>query len=364
MIRIIFIVSVTVIFLTIVSSCEKNPAVGEENIVPRQIFDGALIVNEGVFQQGNATLSFFEHSTGMIYNNIFKQQNNEHLGDVANSIIIRDSLAYLVINNSDKIEVIRTDDFKRQLKITLPAGTSPRYIAFGDSAELLVTSLYKASVLIVDRYTGNVEGDIPVGENPEAIIRVGDKVFVANSGFGSGRTVSVITLPDKHKHPDIQVGDNPRFLRMDKSRRLHVLCSGAYNDWNDPADDTPGGIWIIDPFSETVTDSLLLPPGKHPGKFDIAGDGTGYITVNDRIWTYNTQTLAVRTQDLTGDVPMTPYAVRFNADENLLYVLDAVDYVGSGKLFIFNPAGSLTAGPFQTGVIPSDLDFIYKEADQ
>jgi len=63
-------------------------------------------------------------------------------------------------------------------------------------------------------------------------------------------------------------------------------------------------------------------------------------------------------------VPMTPYAVRFNPGENLLYVLDAVDYVSSGKLWIFDPAGSLTDGPFETGVIPSDLDFVYKGVDK
>ena len=364
MIRIIFILFVAVIFQITVSSCEKNPAAANDNDIPGTILDGALIVNEGVFQQGNASLSFFERGSEMIYNNIFAQKNNEKLGDVANSIIIRDSLAYLVINNSDKIEVIGTGDFQRQLKITLPAGTSPRYIAFGDSGDMFVTSLYTATILIIDTQTGNVEGDIPVGANPEEIIRIGERLFVANSGFGAGHTLSVITLPDRYIHAAIEVGDNPRFLRMDSAGRLHVLCSGAYNDWSDPADDTPGGIWVVDPVSETVTDSLLLPQGKHPGKFDIGEDDTGYMIVNDRIWTYNTRTLAIKTMDLAGAVSMTPYAVRYNRGEHLLYVLDAVDYVSTGKLWLFSPDGSPTGGPFETGVIPSDLVFIYRRMDR
>ncbi len=137
-----------------------------------------------------------------------------------------------------------------------------------------------------------------MGNNPEEVLTVNEKVFVANSGFGVGHTVSVIGLPGKELHADIGVGDNPRFLRPDESGRIHVLCSGGYNDWADPADDTPGGIWVIDPLTEMIVDSLVLPAGKHPGKFEIGANKTGYIVVDNRVVTYDTHSLKVIEESL------------------------------------------------------------------
>ncbi len=117
-----------ILFLVFVISCEKNPTAVEGEKIMREVYRGAIIVNEGHFQQGDASLSYFDSDSQKIFSDVFKQANGEDLGDVANSIYIRDSLAYLVINNSDKIEVVNTTSFKRHQKINLPAGTSPRYL--------------------------------------------------------------------------------------------------------------------------------------------------------------------------------------------------------------------------------------------
>jgi hypothetical protein len=110
--------------------CESNPSSSDEDQIPELSFEGAFIANEGNFQQGNASLSYYDAGQGKMYNNVFKNTNDRDLGDVANSICIRDSLAYLVINNSDKIEAISINSFKSAKTISLPAGSSPRHIAF------------------------------------------------------------------------------------------------------------------------------------------------------------------------------------------------------------------------------------------
>ncbi len=346
------------------SSCEQNPVAVDDLKVIQGVYRGALIVNEGHFQQGDASLSYFQIDSQLVYQEVFKQINGEDLGDVANSIYIRDSLAYVVINNSDKVEIIDTRSFKRHRKINLPAGTSPRHLTFSGNNEILVTSLYGGKVLSVDLESGSITAEIPVGKNPEELVRINGRVFVANSGFGTDHTISVIGLPGFIIHPEIGIGDNPRFLRLDRSGRIHVLCSGAYNDWSDPEDDTPGGIWVIDPEMETAIDSLVFPVGIHPGKFDINAAGMGFVIKDDGILTYDTETLTVVEDNIIGSVSMTPYALRFSNTENLLYILDAVDYVGAGKLWIFDQENSELKGPYQTGAIPGDLAFIFEQVDE
>jgi len=345
-------------------SCEKNPVKQNGELTIGAAYRGAIIVNEGHFQQGDASLSFFDSDSQQIYNDVFKDKNGESLGDVGNSIYLRDTLAYIVINNSDKIEVINTQSFRRSRKIILPAGTSPRHLAFTDDAEILVTSLYSGKVLSIDLASGVVSGEIPVGANPEEILRFNNQVFVANSGFGAGNTVSVIGLPGKAVQKEIDVGDNPRFLRADPSGRIHVLCGGDYKDWGNPDDDTPGGIWVIDPGNMRVSDSLILPVGQHPGKFDISAEGHGYVVVDGQIRVYETQTMELLENDITGNSALNAYALRFNSHENLLYILDAVDFVSMGRLWILDPENSAMTGPFETGAIPGDVAFIIEKRDQ
>ncbi len=113
-----------------------------------------------------------------------------------------------------------------------------------------------------------------------------------------------------------------------------------------------------------IVDSLVLPAGKHPGKFEIGANKTGYIVVDNRVVTYDTHSLKVIEESLISSVPITPYALRYSIHENMLYILDAVDYINPGKLWIYDPAGGALSGPFYTGAIPGDLAFIFKEESE
>jgi YVTN family beta-propeller protein len=235
----------------------------------------------------------------------------------------------------------------------MPAGASPRYLVIAGSKGF-VTALFKNLVYVVDMNSFTIIDSVAVGANPEEIIVHQNKIYVANSGFGNGNTVTVISATNLNPVKTITVGDNPQFLRVDGIGNIHVLCGGAYNDFNDPNDDTPGGIWLVDPSTDTVVDSLVLPAGTHPSDLAIGSGEVGYFINGSAIASYNTMTLALMNSTLINGFF---YAMNINTKTNELFVTDAKDFVSPGELIIFDTNG-VEKARYTTGVIPGHVTFL------
>ena len=73
--------------------------------------DGVFITNEGNFQYGNASLSYYDPTTMTVENEVFNRANAMKLGDVAQSMIIHDNVGWEVVNNSHVIFAIDINTF-------------------------------------------------------------------------------------------------------------------------------------------------------------------------------------------------------------------------------------------------------------
>ena len=69
---------------------------------------GVFVVCEGTFMFANASLSYYNPDSSIIENSVFYRANKFKLGDVAQSMVIRDSLGFIVVNNSARVDVIST----------------------------------------------------------------------------------------------------------------------------------------------------------------------------------------------------------------------------------------------------------------
>lgn len=66
-----------------------------------------FVVNEGNYLQGNAAITRFNKDTRAVDRDLFKAANNNApLGDVAQSMTIKDTKGYIVVNNSNKVVVV------------------------------------------------------------------------------------------------------------------------------------------------------------------------------------------------------------------------------------------------------------------
>ena len=92
--------------------------------------NGVFILNEGNFNAGNATLSYYDPVEKSVENGVFYRANDRKLGDTGQSIMIYDGMAYIAVENSGIIWGIDVTTFKVCGQLTAE-GTkiiNPRYV--------------------------------------------------------------------------------------------------------------------------------------------------------------------------------------------------------------------------------------------
>ncbi|MBN1447103.1 MAG: hypothetical protein JXA28_04170, partial [Bacteroidetes bacterium] len=260
----------------LVTACSEDDS-GTTPVIPKDSPRTLYILNEGSFQRSNASLSMYLPDSNRVINDVFKNAAGRALGDVGNSLTVHDGKLWIVVNNSNRIEVLNLEDNSFVRSIECPEGASPRHIVFDDAGTGYISNLYRNSVSVYDPASGSFTAEIPVGLNPEGLALSNGRLYVANSGFGADRSVSVIDPATKQVERTLTVGDNPTTLLPLGDNGIAVLCTGAYNDFNDPNDDTPGKLFIIDTQERAVVDSLEL--GGHPMR--LARDESGHLYTVD-----------------------------------------------------------------------------------
>jgi Domain of unknown function (DUF5074) len=330
-------------------SCTRDPA-GTESVIPPSSAKGVYIVNEGLFQHGDATLSYYDITSGTVFQRVFFSVNHKMLGDVANSMCTRGGTGYVVVDGSAKVEIMDLRTNASAGTIDIGAGLSPRQLAFVNDTLALVTCLYDASVRLVNVRSRSLVQRIPVGPNPEGIAIAEGKAFVANSGLGLGTTLSVVDLSTFTVSATLTIGDNPVAVAVDADGMIAVVCVGFYNDFGDPNDDTPARLKIVDPFTATVVDSILI--GGHAYKIGIDPDGLAYVPSTDSVLVVDTRLRQVVRTFVQGAF----YGIVVDRVSGDVYLSDAKDFQQPGTVSVYSRSGQLKT-QFGVGVIPGAFAF-------
>ena len=160
---------------------------------------GVYIVNEGNFGKGNGSLSFYDPATGTITADVFKSANGKPLGDTANDVVVHNGKVWVVVNNSQTIEVLDANTNKSVGQVAFPDGGSP-YSLTMDAAGTYgyVPLLWGNALARVNLISMSVDKVTEVGGNPTDCAIANGKVYVNNSGteatYGNGTQVAVVEL--------------------------------------------------------------------------------------------------------------------------------------------------------------------------
>ena len=336
---------------------------------------GFFLLNEGNMGSNKCTLDYYDYASGIYRKNIYAERNPgvvQELGDVGNDMGIYGNKLWAVVNCSNLVEVMDASTARHISQISIP---NCRYLAFKDGYAYV--SSYAGPVEIdpnyrlgyvarIDTTTLQVKDTCVVGYQPEEMVIVGDKLYVANSGGyrvpDYDHTVSVIDLSTFKEIKKIDVAPNLHRLELDAYGYLWVSSRGDYYD-------IPPMTYIIDTRFDEVVECMELLAATD---MTLCGDS---LYVYSNAWSYITQTsdvnyaiVNVKTRqvvtrrfitDGTDAQFQNPYGIAVNPNTREIFVTDARDYITPGKVYCYSPEGRLKWSA-NTGDIPSRFVFTRK----
>jgi len=367
----------------LLSGCREEDPIIDEDIVqlpPQTVttITGFYLLNEGNMNMNKASLDFFDYATGVYRRNIFGQTNPDAvlgLGDMGNALGIYGSKLYAVINGSNKVEVMDVRTTKRLKVIDI---REPRFITFAngkayvsayDGSLQTGVNLPNGFVFEIDTTTLAITRMVMVGRQPEELAVVGNKLYVANSGFRDAldprsdysyeTIVSVIDLNTFEKIGEIDVAINLQRLRADAYGNLWVSSLGDFFD-------IPSRLFVICTQIDEVINTFDIACSNLTIVGDMAYIIGSEFNLTTLEQTINYSMINVKTQTLLEgsflpqsviDAIDSPHGIAVDPVSRKIYITDARDYVSPGRLFCVDKYGNFVFEVI-TGDIPSHIAFV------
>lgn len=353
--KLVLVLAIGSIFFVSCSDDDENI----NNDLPLGSYDnGVLILNQGGFGLGDASVSYISDDFSVAQNDIFSLVNPTiTLGDTGQDIGFYDEYGYIVLNVSNKIEIVNRYTMKSVGSIT-EGLDNPRYITFANGKGYVTNwgdggNTEDDYVAVIDLVTNTVSSEIPVAEGPERIIENAGKLYVAHTGgFGFGNTISVINTTNNSVLTTINVGDVPNSMQI-KDGMLWVSCAGKPSY----VTETPGQIDKINLTTNTVTSIYTYTDvTKHISNLAIEGNDI-YFTVDAGIYKFAVNATSLPENPIFSTTDQGVYGVySFAINNNHIYVGDAGNYSDNGKVIVYSMSGTLE-NTFTVGVIPAGFYF-------
>jgi len=353
--------------LTLFSACSSD----DDAVAPIELpgEDGFFVINEGLFGGGNASLSFYDKETGKMQNDIFFTANGRDLGDQAQSMTIIDTLGYVVVQNSNKIDVIDLDDFTSVATIDGDDGlVSPRYILAVSSTKAYVTDWgadgVTGTVKVLNLETNKITKTVATGAGSNKMVKVNNRVFVANSGgYSSDNTIAVINSDSDELIDKIEVGDNPKAIQLDGNNDLWVVGTGkiAYNaDWTiNLEESTPGFISKISSSDEElIFTAEMTEKNVGPGNIAVNPDGDMlYLSYKSQIYTLDTdQADSQESIEMTLFLDKSFYGFSVDPSTGDFIGAETPNFTSAGTVYRYDNTGS-EIDNLEVGIGPNGVAF-------
>jgi hypothetical protein len=265
---------------------------------------GLYILSEGYTGNPDNTgsISYYNVKTGELTKNYFSRADGKPLGDGVNDLAIYGSNLYCVVmggyagtpGTEGYIEVINPENgiSKKRIPVTKADGTNgePRRIVFHEGKAYVST--YSNSVIRIDTASLEIDYTIPLtgGTYAEDLCLYNNNLYICNSGWGFGNTISVVNL-NSFSEETITVPQNPIEIEITPSGVVYFATADA--SW---AGGDPSNLYMLDLEQKQVSHAFNISASK----IALAKDFIYATTITD--WTnYTCSINKINLQTKTGE---------------------------------------------------------------
>ena len=335
----------------VLPSCEKDFGEQKEKSV-YQSADGVFVVNEGHFMAGNGDVTFYNRSDKSVSDNLFFSVNSRTPGDIPQSMAFTEQFAYLIVNNSNSIEVIDLLDFK--VKNTITGFDMPRQMAISGNKGY-VSQLGSTKIAVIDLISNTISGYIEAHKSADCMKIQGDRLFVANwSSFyidKPNNTIMVIDLTTEGLIDSVVVTKEPNSMVIDRNGKLWVLSSGGFMGEEYPA------LHRINPTTLSVEIVIQFPTkSSYPTQLTVGDDGEKLYYIDYDVYRISINDSEVPMSKFINAEGRSFYGLGSDPQNGEVYVTDAKDYQQRGRIYRYSSNGDLTDS-FDAGINPSGIYF-------
>ncbi|MFZ6053507.1 DUF5074 domain-containing protein [Halocola ammonii] len=322
------------------SSCEKDNFGPQQEEQSTELSGSkAIVLNEGNFNFGNASLSLVDQG-GEVQNQVFQNTNSSPLGDVLQSGVKHNNRFYFVLNNSGKVVVTDTS-FQQVGEIT--GLQSPRYFLPVGESRAFVSDIYSDEISVVDLDQSTVISTIDIGAWVEQMAFVNELVYAVNK---DNNTLDVIDPDSQEILSSIEVPSGPSDIEVDAFGTIWMMCTGGIGA-NEFA------LCQVDPSTEQ-TEVFEVSSASGFLELNSERDELFYLGDNSVYSLSVTGGAEEQVFSISGD----PLAYGFEVDPSTgnFWITDAADYVEQGSVLVFDGEGNqqFTA---DVGYLPNGVVF-------
>lgn len=338
------------LFSLLLFACVKDKPNPDVQTVPLNNNRKIVVLNEGSFNNYNAEVSIIDLENNSTTNNVFKNVNQQILGDVAQHISIINNQYYITINNSNKIVVLDTNF---QLTSEINNILFPRYITQISKEKAYVSCMYFPYVFVLNLQTNSISDTIQTDfANTENILVVNNEVWICNWDTACNYIYIVDKFSNEIKEKISINGYAPHNILQDKNGMIWVLSGNKYKNKS-------SYLTQINPINKTILKKFVFSANDDPIKisFNNSKDELYYINVNYNGQSTNNGLYKIKIDDI--NLPNNPlisapkntyfWAIAIDPITSNILLSDPKGFTQNSTIYQYNEEGKLLQ-TFQTGI--------------
>ena len=295
--------------------------------------NGIFVLNEG----GIGTVTYISDDLENVEQTIFQNVNEgEDLGGYAQSIFFEDDLAFIISNGSNLITVVNRNTFEKVALID--SGLDVPYYGVVENGKAYVTNLAAFDsgdddyIAVIDLETYQVENTIAIGDYAENIEEENGKLYILNSNYGVGGSISVFNPATQQIENVIETTDDLNSFEIEDG----IIYALGFTK-----------LQKIELASGDVQEEISLAYGTDENPLKVENieieDNQIYFTVGTSVYTLGMEDTEKPEEPILTYNSDSEYGVMygFEVEDNRIFVADGGDFASDSFVEVYDLEGNL-----------------------